>query len=276
MEQIGLIGVGNIGRHFTRLLIKKGYPLVAVDRDPERLRFAVDLGATAASNPADVALRSEIILLSLPGSHAVESVMEGESGLLGALTEGQIVIDTGTSRPDTDIRYERMARKVGAGFLDAPITWRSPGLIFMVGGEESLYHRAQGVIETISYKHRHVGPIGQGQKLKLMNQILLAGQLAVHAETVAFCQRVDLDPHLLKEYLEFPVSDALLSGDFSGTGTLALHYKDLLYALELGHEAGASIPLTSLIHEIFKLSAFQGDPSWSQPGILEYWKRLNP
>ena len=50
----------------------------------------------------------------------------------------------------------------------------------------------------------------------------------------------------------------------------------LLYALELAHEAGASIPLTSLIHEIFKLAAFQGDPSWSQPGILEYWKRVNP
>jgi 3-hydroxyisobutyrate dehydrogenase-like beta-hydroxyacid dehydrogenase len=132
------------------------------------------------------------------------------------------------------------------------------------------------VIETISCKHRHVGPIGQGQKLKLMNQIILAGQLAVHAEAVAFCRRVDLDPGLLKEYLEFPVAEALLSGDFSGSGTLALHYKDLLYALELAHAAGANIPLTSLVHEILKLSAFQGEPSWSQHGILEYWNRLNP
>jgi 3-hydroxyisobutyrate dehydrogenase-like beta-hydroxyacid dehydrogenase len=146
----------------------------------------------------------------------------------------------------------------------------------MVGGETAVYERARGVIETISYKHRHVGPIGQGQKLKLMNQIVLAGQLAVHAEAVAFCRRVDLDPHLLQEYLEFPVSNALLSGDFRGSGTLALHYKDLLYALELAHEAGANIPLTALIHEIFKMAAFQGDPSWAQPGILHYWNGLNP
>lgn len=276
MEHVGLIGVGNIGRHFTRLLIQKGYPLVVLDHETERAQFAVDLGARAASTPADVARQAEIILLSLPGSHAVESVMEGGNGLLSALTAGQLVIDTGTSRPDTDIKYERIAREKGAGFLDAPITWRSPGLIFMVGGDEGHYRRAQGVIDTISYKHRHVGPIGQGQKQKLMNQIILAGQLAIHAEAVAFCRRVDLDSSLLKEYLEFPVADALLSGDFSGSGTLALHYKDLLYALELGHEAGANIPLTSLVHEIFKLSAFQGDPSWSQPGILEYWKRLNP
>jgi 2-hydroxy-3-oxopropionate reductase len=121
-----------------------------------------------------------------------------------------------------------------------------------------------------------VGPIGQGQRLKLMSQIVLAGQLAIQAEAVAFCQRTDLDPRLLQEYLEFPIADALLSGDFSGSGTLALHYKDLLYALELGHEVGANLPLTALIHEIFKLGAFQGDPSWSQPGILEYWQRLNP
>jgi 3-hydroxyisobutyrate dehydrogenase-like beta-hydroxyacid dehydrogenase len=275
MERVGLIGVGNIGRHFTRLLVQKGYPLVVLDRERERVQFAVELGAGAASTPADVARQAEIVLLSLPGSHAVESVMEGENGLLSALTGGQIVIDTGTSRPDTDIKYEQIAREKGAGFLDAPITWRSPGLIFMVGGDELSYRRAQGVIETISYKHRHVGPIGQGQKLKLMNQIILAGQLAIHAEAVAFCGRVDLAPELLKEYLEFPVADALLTGDFSGSGTLALHYKDLLYALELGHEVGANIPLTSLVHEIFKLSAFQGDPNWSQPGILEYWNRLN-
>jgi len=276
MERVGLIGVGNIGRHFSRLLLERGYPLIALDREPERVRFAVELGATAASTPAAVARGAEILLLSLPGSHAVESVMEGSDGLLSALTPGQIVIDTGTSRPCTDIRYDQLARERGAGFLDAPITWRRPGLLCMVGGEASLYHRARGILDTISHKHRHIGPIGQGQKLKLMNQIILAGQLAIHAEAVAFCRRVDLDPHLLHEHLEFPIAPALLSGEFSGSGTLALHYKDLLYALEIGHEAGANIPLTSLVHEIFKHSAFQGDPDWSQPGILEYWKRLNP
>jgi 3-hydroxyisobutyrate dehydrogenase-like beta-hydroxyacid dehydrogenase len=276
MERVGLIGVGNIGRHFTRLLLEKGYPLAALDRDPERMRFAQEAGAQVASSPAEVARNSEIILLSLPGSPAVESVMEGPDSLLNALGQGQIVVDTGTSRPETDIRYERLVREKGAALIDAPITWRSPGLIFMVGGDEKAYNRAKGVIEAISYKHRYVGPIGHGQKLKLMNQIILAGQLAIHAEAVAFAQRVELAPQLLKEYLEFPISDALLTREFSGSGTLALHYKDLLYALELAHEAGAHIPLTSLVHEIFKLAAFQGDPDWSQPGILKYWEVLKP
>jgi 2-hydroxy-3-oxopropionate reductase len=137
MERVGLIGLGNIGRHFTRLLSQKGYPPVVLDREPERVQFAVDLGARAASSPAEVVHQAEIVLLSLPGSHAVESVMDGENGLLSAVADAQIIIDTGTSRPDTDIRYERLAREKGAGFLDAPITWRSPGLIFMVGGDEA-------------------------------------------------------------------------------------------------------------------------------------------
>src|SRR4051812_2176189 len=113
MERVGLIGVGNIGRHFARLLTLQGYPLVVLDREPERVRFAVELGAAAASTPAELARQAGIILLSLPGSHAVESVMEGKEGLLSALTAGQIVIDTGTSRPETDIRYEQLAREKG-------------------------------------------------------------------------------------------------------------------------------------------------------------------
>jgi 2-hydroxy-3-oxopropionate reductase len=76
MERVGLIGVSNIGRHFTRLLLQKGYPLVVLDRDPDRVQFALDLGATAADTPAEVARQAEMILLSLPGSHAVEAVME--------------------------------------------------------------------------------------------------------------------------------------------------------------------------------------------------------
>lgn len=275
MERIGLIGVGNIGKYFTKKLLGAGYPLVVLDKDREKVDAAVALGAKAALTPGDIADRSEVTILSLPGSPPVEDVMEGEDGVLAHLREGQLVIDTGTTRPATDIRYEKLCAAKNAGFLDAPITWRSAGLIFMAGGTAENFERGREVLTCLAYKLRHVGPIGKGQVLKFMNQMVLAGQLAVWAEAAEYGNKCGVDPRLLSEYLEFPVGESLYGEDFKGSGTLALHYKDLGYILELAHDTGANIPITSLVHEIFKTAKLHGHPNWSQPGIVTYWRRLN-
>jgi 3-hydroxyisobutyrate dehydrogenase-like beta-hydroxyacid dehydrogenase len=81
---------------------------------------------------------------------------------------------------------------------------------------------------------------------------------------------------LLKDFLEFEVPEDLFGDDFSGGGHLALHYKDLGYLLEMAHDSGAQIPISSLVHEIFKTAKLYGHPNWKQPGIISYWRRLNP
>ncbi len=275
MDRIGLIGIGNIGRFYAQRLIEEGYPLTALDLDLERVRYAVELGAQAASCPAELAERSDVVILSLPGSRAVEAVMEGARGVLSRLRAGQLIIDTGTTRPETDVRYERLCAAKGAGFVDAPLTWRGPGQIIMVGGTVENYSRAEPLLKKLSYKLRHVGPIGEGQVLKLINQAIQAGQLAVYAEAVELAKQQGVDPRLLKEYLEYNVPEVLYGDDFEGGGHLALHYKDLGYLLEVAHDSGASIPITSLVHEVFKASKLYGDPNWLQAGIASYWRRLN-
>lgn len=275
MQRIGLIGIGNIGSHFARTLREADYPVTVLDRDRRKMANAIALGAQPAATPGGVADASDIILLCLPGSHAVQDVMEGEDGILSHLRQGQLVIDTGTSRPETAVHYEKACAEKGAGFIDAPITWRSSGLIIMVGGTAENFEQGREVLERLSYKLKHVGPIGQGQVLKLMNQLVLAGQLAVWAEAVTFGQKAGVEPRLLRDYLELPINESLYGEDFSGGGQLALHYKDLGYVLELAHQNGANIPLTSIVHEAFKYAHVSGDPNWTQPGIVTYWRRLN-
>lgn len=275
MQSIGLIGVGNIGRYFTRTLLAAGYPLTVVDIDPLRAQYARDLGAHICDTPAELAGQMDIVLLSLPGSPQVDMVMEGPEGLLGRLHAGQLVIDTGTSRPETDIRYQRHCTALGVGYLDAPITWRSQGLIIMVGGELADYERGREVLTCLSFKQRHVGPSGSGQVLKLANQMILAGQMAVWSEAIEFTRQSGLDPHLLSEYLEFPITPGLEGDNFEGGGQLALHYKDLIYALDYAHETGANVPLTAQIHEIFKATKRNGSANWVQTGIVTHWRRLN-
>lgn len=275
MERIGLIGVGNVGSGFARMLREAGYPLTVFDKDAKKMEPAIALGAEAAASPGEVAGTCDAIILSLPGSPLVEAVMEGEDGILARLREGQLVIDTGTSRPETDIRYEKVCGERGAGFVDAPITGRSKGWIMMVGGTEENFEKARPVLTHLSYKLKHVGPVGSGQVLKLMNQLVLAGQWAVWSEAIEFGRQAGLEPRLLSEYLEFGVPESLYGDDFSGGGTLGLHYKDLGYILDLAHDTGANIPITGLVHEIFKASKVGGERNWSQPGIVTYWRRLN-
>jgi len=275
MQRVGLIGLGNVGSGFARRLREAGCPLNVFDIRPERMQAAVELGATPAASPAQVAENADIVLLSLPGSHAVEAVMEGTEGVLARLRAGQLVVDTGTSRPETDIHYQGVCAKRGAGFLDAPITGRSAGWIMMVGGAAEDFARGREVLTCLSYKLSHIGPIGSGQMLKLANQLVLAGQWAVWGEAIEFTRAAGLDPRLLSDCLEFPVPGVMYGDDFAAGGQLALHYKDLGYILEVAHEAEANIPLTALVHEVFKAAKAGGDPRWSQPGIISYWRRLS-
>ena len=273
--RVGLIGVGSIGSHFVAKLLDDGFPLTVYDLAAAKVRQAVEKGAVAAASPAEVAAKADVILLSLPGSPQVEAVMSGEDGVLGALRQGQLVVDTGTTRVSTERLYHRLCAQRGAGYIDSPITWRQHGLLLMVGGPEELYEQARPVLECISYQVRHVGEIGQGQALKYVNQLMQAGQLAVACEAIEYARAAGLDPKLPQEYLGFAIPDVIYGDQFEGTGQLALHYKDLGYVLEHAHELRAAIPLTGLVHEVFKAVAADGDPSWFQPGIVTYWRRLN-
>ena len=275
MDRIGLIGLGNIGSFYTRQLLKAGYPLTVLDLSAERVKAATEQGAQAARNPGDIADKSDIVILSLPDSPAVEAVMDGVDGIVNHLRPGQLVIDTGTSRPSTDIRYARLCEEKGAGLIDSPLTWRQPGQILMVGGTVENFERARPVLECLSYKYRHVGEVGRGQVVKMINQAVLAGRWGIYSECVELARHYDLDPRLLKDYLEFDIPDALFGDDFIMGGQLALHYKDMLYLLEMAHDSGAHIPLMSLIHEAFKRAWFAGDRRWFQAGIITYWREMN-
>jgi 3-hydroxyisobutyrate dehydrogenase-like beta-hydroxyacid dehydrogenase len=275
MEKLGLIGLGTIGSYFCEQFINAGYEITVLDMDENRMKAASEVGAKLAKTAADVAMNSDIIFLSLPGSEPVEQVMEGKNGMLSVLKSGQTVVDTGTTRPKTDIRYQALCSEWGVGFLDAPITWRKEGLIIMVGGQLEDYEAVKHLLDPISYKHQYIGASGQGQILKLMNQMVLANQWAAWSEAIEFGRSSNLDPRLLQECLEFSIPDDLYEDDFTSKGQLTLHYKDLGYLLEVAHDNEAYIPLSSAVHEIFKAVKVQENPNWRQVGIITHWRKMN-
>jgi 2-hydroxy-3-oxopropionate reductase len=277
VRNVGLVGLGTIGSYYVKRLQDGGYPLTVFDIDPQKLETAVKQRVTPADTAAKVAQNSDFIILSLPNSDIVESVMEDEYGVLSVLKAGQIVIDTSTSRPRTAVRLEKLCEEKGAGFIDAPLTWRGPchTHILMVGGKEASFKEAEEILKCLSYNYRLLGPAGTGQILKLINQAVLANQMAVYCEVVELTKKFGLDPILLKEFLEFDIPDGLLTEDYRGGGELAFIYKDLGYLLENAHDYCANIPISSMVHEMFKTSKVYGEPLWRQHGIQTYYQRLN-
>jgi 2-hydroxy-3-oxopropionate reductase len=275
MQRVGLIGLGNMGRFYLQRLKGAGYRVTVLDVDRHKMAWAREQGADDADSPKELAERSDIVLLAVPGSKEVAAVMEGEEGILNGLRAGHLVINTSTTHPDTDAHYAYECAKRKAGYVDAPVTWRPQGLIIMVGGEPEHFAQARPILETIGYKVVHVGSVGNGQRLKAVNQLIGACQLAVWCEAAEFAKGLGLDPNLIRTVLELPMPDNVLKDDFSGGGQLALHYKDLGYILSLAHEHAIAIPLTNLVHEIFKATKNYGHPDWTQAGIVTFWRRLN-
>jgi len=273
---IGIIGIGPIGIHFVGKLKDGGHNTIVYDIDKEQMKKASEIGATLADSVHELAGQADVIILALPGDFAVEAVMEGEDGLLAVLKPKHIVIDTGTSSPRLDCYYERQCVKKGAGFLEAPVTWRAPGLIIMPAGERKLFDAVEPLIKSISYKYRYVGESGRGQELKAVNQLLFSARCAIAAETVAYAEMLGFGKEELEDFLEFGLAPSLYGDDFTKiNGTVRLNFKDLKYAQEIAFDHKICLPVTAAVYQAFLHTVIHGGGECDQNGIIRYWRDIN-
>lgn len=273
-KSVGIIGVGMIGKQFTQKIIEAGLPLTVYDIQQEKMKAAVEMGAQPASSAREVTERSDAVLLCLPGSPPVQVAMNGPDGILAGVSERQIIMDTGTTRPATDVEYAAKVRAHGGRMVDAPITGRPQGFTIMVGGTEEDFLEAKPILETVGHKVAHIGPLGYGQRMKLVNQFILAGRLSVYSEAVVLAAQLGLDPEELISILEFQEAKRPLHGRIQTPGgqLLALHTKDLEYFSELVQEEGIYARLTEVVTKIFQETRNRGERDWNQTAIVTHWR----
>ncbi|MCU4975265.1 NAD(P)-binding domain-containing protein [Halobacteria archaeon AArc-m2/3/4] len=225
---VGVVGVGTMGQHFVEWLLEDGFPVFVFDVDDDRIDVAEASGATGVSSPAALADRAETVVLSLPGSQYVERVMEGggdgddtdtANGILATLGEGQLVVDTGTTRVETDLHYARECRDRDAHFVDAPLTWSGPGNrpTMFVGASEEGYARARPVLEVLSAQHHHFGGLGSGQIVKAGHRLRQNNMAMVDAEMVEFLRNNGVDPEAATDLLDLDVADRLFEETYPST-----------------------------------------------------------
>ncbi len=239
--EVGVIGLGEMGTAFAHDLASVGFPIIGYDVDSSKIVAPV----LRAASSLDVASRSDVLLIALPGSGPFAAVMDE---ILPALDARHVVVDTGTTLPETDVRYAEAVTARGASFVDAPLTLRE-GRTFIVGGE--LVPTARLVLEALG-RVVGVGPVGAGQRTKLVNQLLVFGNAALQAEAIEFARRVDVDMDVLVDELGWPISERLRVDVLDGPDQIPLCRKDCGYLLELAAEHGARVPIASLVAGILE------------------------
>lgn len=188
--EIGFIGLGLMGDAMVQCLQKKGYQLhVIANRSRTNVEAAVSRGAVEYQTCKDLAEASDIIMLCMDTSKSVEGRMMGDDGVLAGLSAGKTVIDFGTSLPASTRAMGELAAAVGAGYMDAPLG-RTPahavdGLLNIMGaGDKQVFDRVKPVLDDLGENVFHLGPLGAGHTVKLINNFY--GMTVANAMCEAF------------------------------------------------------------------------------------------
>lgn len=196
-EQIGFIGLGNMGGPIALRLLRSGYPMTVLDLDKEKTKPLVQEGAASASAPSEVAQRSTILIASLQ-PEAVEQVALGKKGIAEGGKEGLIFVDLSSTSPALATKVSSALSQRGIEMLDAPLSGADIGaengrLTIFVGGKYEAYRRCLPVLQVIGHTVTYLGKNGNGQVSKQVNQMMQAmSELAIY-EGLLLAERMGLD-----------------------------------------------------------------------------------
>jgi 3-hydroxyisobutyrate dehydrogenase-like beta-hydroxyacid dehydrogenase len=236
-------------------LLAAGYPLTVHTRSRMAEEPLAAAGAVRAASPAEAAAHAAILCLCVTDGAAAEAVLFGGQGAAGCMRPGSLVIDFSTIEPAQARALHRRLQAAGIDCLDAPVTGGTEGakagtLSVLVGGDAALVERARPLLEAVGTTVSHFGPIGSGQQVKAVNQILVAGCYAAVAEAMALGQRLGLPMEAVVASLRPGAAGSwvldnralgMLEGRFPLGFKLALHRKDL--AIALGTAAAQELQL---------------------------------
>ena len=288
-EHIGFAGLGLMGHGMAKNIVTKGYPLtVTTHRNRSAVDDLIGRGAVEASL-ANLAARSTIIFLTLPGSPQVAEVV---ARMTPRLKPGTVIVDCSTSDPTVTERLAADLAAKGIHFADAPLS-RTPKeawegtLDCMVGADDSIFARIQPVIATWAGKIVHIGRVGDGHRMKLLNNFLSLGYAAIYAEALALAAKVGISTATFDSVIRGGRMDCGFYQTFMACAlegnreahrfTLSNAYKDLRYLESMANAATVTTTMASAAKNSFASAVAQGGagPEDYVPHLTDFVARAN-
>src|ERR1700754_5175519 len=200
METVGLVGVGKIGLPISENLIKSGHKVLGYRRGS--LAEFEKIGGVPAETPAEIGEQCDVVLSCLPGTEAMDEVVNGPKGLIHSARKGQIIVELGTHPvPEKEKHVAPLAAK-GAAFLDGEVSG-TPGMVsarkavIYLGGDADAAKRVEPIIKGFADMCLYFGPFGAASKVKLVNNLLVAINIAATAEAMALGLKAGVDVDLM-------------------------------------------------------------------------------
>jgi 3-hydroxyisobutyrate dehydrogenase len=267
---VSFLGLGAIGAPMARHLTKPPFALTVWNRTVERARtFAAETGARVAESPADAARGADVVITCLPTSREVESLLDGDVGLIAGLSVGGLMIDCTSGDPATSRRIaERLAHR-GIAFMDAPVSGGVSGaqqgtLTVMCGADGTTLERARPVLESFGKKIVLCGAVGAGDAVKAVNQALLGIHIWALSEGLVTLSKAGVSPSLALEVINASsgrsnvsqnlFTERVITRAFPRTFKLALLEKDVTIAAEFARENRVPSPLTQSAADLLRVA----------------------
>lgn len=263
--RVGWVGTGVMGLPMARRALVAGYALSVFNRTTAKTRSLVEIGATVADTPRQVAEASDIVFTIVGHPRDVREVFLGPDGFLAADRAGLILVDHTTSEPELAEEIAARAAEKGHLSLDAPVSGGDVGanagtLSVMVGGDESALRAARPVIDCYAKTVVLQGPPGAGQRTKVVNQILIASTMVAVCEGLLFARRSGLDPETALRSVSGGAAGSkalevlgprILKGDYA-PGFFVEHFlKDMGIALAECRRLGLTLPGLELAQTLY-------------------------
>jgi len=287
MADIGFIGLGIMGSRMAARLLAAGHALVVHDVSDAAVAALVEKGASPARSAAEVANRSDIVLLSLPKPDVVEAVLTGPGGVIEG-SRAHTVVDTSTTGSQVIIRAAPRLAAKGMTLIDAPVSGGVTGaangtLTVMVGGDPKAFERMRPILEIIGKNVMHMGDKpGLGQTMKLVNNMVGAAGTLAAMEVLVAGAKAGLDPQLMLDVInsssgrcfgtEVKIPECILPGTFPMRFPTDLLHKDVALGIAEAEALGARMWVVKGARDLLAYSKEQGDGALDYAHIIKYFE----
>jgi len=281
--KVALLGLGTMGRGMARNLLRAGFPLTVYNRTPAKAEALAAEGAVAARTPAEAASAASVVLSMLSDDDACRDAWLGPHGALARMKSDSIAVECSTVSPAWIQELSSAATHRGVQFVDAPVTGSRPQaesgqLTFLAGAGKDTLAQVLPVLRAMSKDVMHVGPVGSGAQLKLINNFLCGVQVASFAEALAWIERSGLDQETALAYLKKGapgsgilnvMADRMTQRNYDVNFLLRLMAKDLRYAQAAAARYSVELSMGQSAEQLFAKAQQRGQGDKDMSAIVE-------
>ena len=278
-----------MGEPMSLALRRAGFSVTAcAHRNRERLERVLREGVVEAPDPAGVAAVSDVVITCVPDSPQVEDAVFGPKGAATGAKPGTTFVDMSTISPIASRDFAARLQAAGCSFLDAPVSGgpvraAAGTLTIMVGGSTEDFSRVEPVLKAMGTPHL-VGPVGLGETVKLVNQLIIANVMIANAEALTFARKAGADVEAVRTVLATATASNYLlnewlpktwfAGTFEGGFALDLLRKDLGAALEAARTMKMPMPASGFAYQLYTLQSAAGDGGLDYSAIAKFYEHV--